>query len=884
MQYTTLKQYMPSLEKVEALKEEKLRLVDSAFLVIVWSYFVLSLFISLFKEVWKPDFLWAALPMLLSFYLGKRYLLRWQWRYFISILLAGFTILFLIQLKGAFYGHFVLFISLTALVFYENRRLLFVYAFLAGSYNVICYLLIGIWGYENVRFYFLDSNNFGLDLAIFGTLLGLTQLILCVVYADKLQKQTLENIKTTLYLDEQLHLDANISFADALSKGELDVAYEPVENDVIGHALLVLRSKMQDLIRQEHENQWRSEGIAKVSRILIEEERLQNLADAVLRFSVNYIEAQQGILFLTEKHRNGQEPLLRLASEYACMGKVPEQVRAGEGVVGEVLVSGEQIYIDKVPDSYANISSGLGVGRPRGIFLLPLKHKGDVVGVLEIASFKEINKEAQFFLQEVGQRIAATISTVRARELNESLLRESKISTEALQAQEEEMRQNLEELQTTQEELSRQFVEVEKAKKEAEAAKLMVEQQLLAIDSIAALVIFDIDGYIIDFNSKFEQIFGYSRDELIGASHAKLLSVSYAKSKEYLEFKRNLIKKKHYEGDTIRINKQGEELHLRTGYHAITDKQGKIERILSLSYDVSELYKQQAEMKDLLERLRIKQASFEEFNQVLDKSLIIIDLNSNGTVRYINQQFSEATGYAPEEAVGKPHSFYVPEDSRSQSAFTDLWANLHKGVFLARDAKRVKKNGEIIWLYALYVPMRNEVGEMEFIRCLCTDVTKLREESKMLKETLAQQEKLSEQFVEKEKEVESAYRTLENLLLSLKGVVFKVRNDEKGSVELVTQGVESLSGYKPEVFQSGKLSWHEIVHEAERKTSYRKDRERLIAAAQPNVGQEIFYRIVAKDKSVKKVREFVKPLYNEAGQLTHFEGFITEIENKSTEI
>jgi len=79
----------------------------------------------------------------------------------------------------------------------------------------------------------------------------------------------------------------------------------------------------------------------------------------------------------------------------------------------------------------------------------------NVLGLLEIATFKEFKSHEVDFIEQVAESIATTINTVKINEQTSILLRESEDKANELAQQEEEMRQNMEELEATQEEVQR---------------------------------------------------------------------------------------------------------------------------------------------------------------------------------------------------------------------------------------------------------------------------------------------------------------------------------------------------------------------------------------------------------------------------------------------
>ena len=134
------------------------------------------------------------------------------------------------------------------------------------------------------------------------------------------------------------------------------------------------------------------------------------------------------------------------------------RVLLGEGLVGACALEKETIILTEIPEEYISISSGLGEANPNCILLVPLKQDDKVVGVFEVASFKVFEQYEIEFIEKVAESIAATVITVKINEKTRYLLEQSQQQAE-MQAQEEEMRQNMEEL-ITQEEMARKEKEM----------------------------------------------------------------------------------------------------------------------------------------------------------------------------------------------------------------------------------------------------------------------------------------------------------------------------------------------------------------------------------------------------------------------------------------
>jgi methyl-accepting chemotaxis protein len=246
-------------------------------------------------------------------------------------------------------------------------------------------------------------------------------------------------------------------FAKQIGEGNLAVTFSALsEKDVLGHALITMRSNLVKIKEEDQQREWTTNGLAKIGEIL-----RSNYADAselydnVIRFIVKYTNSNQGGMFLFNE--DSKESSLNLVACYAYERKkfLAKRVAVGEGLVGQCFLEQDIIYMTSVPKSYVAITSGLGEATPSSVILLPLKVNESIVGVLELASLKSYETHEQKLLQKFAESIASTISTVRMNERTKQLLEQSQQQAEEMKASEEELRQNMEELSATQEEMAR---------------------------------------------------------------------------------------------------------------------------------------------------------------------------------------------------------------------------------------------------------------------------------------------------------------------------------------------------------------------------------------------------------------------------------------------
>jgi GAF domain len=262
------------------------------------------------------------------------------------------------------------------------------------------------------------------------------------------------------------------AFADEVGTGNFNSEISVFNNEgALGIALDGMRKSLSKVADEDNKRNWATNGIAVIGEILrSDHKQLATLYNQVINFSVTYLKANQGGLFLLNEE-NEYDKYLELVSCYAYDKKkyVEKRVDINEGLLGQCYQENDIIYMTDVPDKYTTITSGLGMATPSCIILSPLKVNDDINGVLEIASFTPFEPHQIEFIKRLSENIASVITSVRINERTSRLLAQTQLQSEEMRAQEEEMRQNLEELQATQEEFYRKeqdyINEIQKLKK-----------------------------------------------------------------------------------------------------------------------------------------------------------------------------------------------------------------------------------------------------------------------------------------------------------------------------------------------------------------------------------------------------------------------------------
>jgi methyl-accepting chemotaxis protein len=257
-----------------------------------------------------------------------------------------------------------------------------------------------------------------------------------------------------------------LSDKDELGKAFLDMK----EN------LLQANQQAEKLREQEQVQNWATTGVAKFGEILrAQTDNNKELAYNIIKGFIEYLKANQGGIFIVNEE--GQSPLLELMATYAYGRRKfkEEKIPFGVGLIGTCAIEGQSIYMTNIPNDYIRIESYLGEANPKALLLVPLRLDNKIFGVIEIASFNEFKDYEIKFVESLAETIASTISTAKINAKTAELLERSRLQSETMLAQEEEMRQNLEELQSTQEEAARRekllVEELEETKRELQYIK-----------------------------------------------------------------------------------------------------------------------------------------------------------------------------------------------------------------------------------------------------------------------------------------------------------------------------------------------------------------------------------------------------------------------------
>ena len=216
------------------------------------------------------------------------------------------------------------------------------------------------------------------------------------------------------------------------------------------------------------------------------------------------------------------------------------------------------------------------------------------------------------------------------------------------------------------------------------------------------------DGTFKDINPAWLNTLGYERNEVIGKNYKDFL---HPRSKEHFETNFPIFKEKgcvhdvqfkirHKNGHYIDISFEG-----CIGYYP----DGSFRQTYCVFQDITKRITAEQEVKKLT-------------RAVTQSPSIIVIADTDGNIEYANPKFSELTGYAANEVVGK-NPRILKSGEQNKKIYEKLWKTITSGKEWKGEFHNKKKNGELFWEAANISPLFDSKGVITNFIKVSKDIT-----------------------------------------------------------------------------------------------------------------------------------------------------------------
>ena len=378
-------------------------------------------------------------------------------------------------------------------------------------------------------------------------------------------------------------------FVNHLVKDNYEIKFKDNnKQNILELSLIKLRNKLKENIKlnktrqeEEHLRQWFADGQAKFNDILRESSSgMKTLAEASLTNLVKFFNAAQGGFFILNDEE--QPPCLELTSAFAYdrIKALTKTINLGDGLVGMCALEKNTIWLNNVPEGYMEIESGLGESPPTNILIIPVKTDENLLGVIEIASFNEFNKNEVQFIENIAEDIASTLETTKISDRTSELLEESQKKSDELAMRDSEMSDKIAELRV--------------AQKETRKSETEMSSLITAVDKVLFKLELSLTGRIITSNSLFLNKINFRLDELKTKSIFDLTDKLDKNEKD--DILKNIKNNESVQKNLTLVSKQDSKIKISSLFSAIKNEAGIIVRILFLGANIS--YREELERKN----------------------------------------------------------------------------------------------------------------------------------------------------------------------------------------------------------------------------------------------------------------------------------------------
>ncbi len=225
--------------------------------------------------------------------------------------------------------------------------------------------------------------------------------------------------------------------------------------------------------------------------------------------------------------------------------------------------------------------------------------------------------------------------------------------------------------------------------------------------SPVSVVITDVKGIIEYVNPKFEEVSGYSAEEVIGGRPSVLKS-GEMDSEEYGRMWQTILSGREWKGVFHNRRKDGTLYWESALISPVRNENGEITHFIGVKEDITELKRYQ-------ESLRMSATVFDATSE----GIILTD--ADGCIRTVNPAFTRITGYEAEEVLGKPATIFSPEDSSEVAV--KVWEELASHDNWSGEVTSYRKDGSWFHQWVSVTTLHDEGGACSGYVIIISDIT-----------------------------------------------------------------------------------------------------------------------------------------------------------------
>ena len=270
--------------------------------------------------------------------------------------------------------------------------------------------------------------------------------------------------------------------ATAVTKGDLTRSIQVEARGEVAELKDNLNTMIDNLrltTDRNTEQDWLKTNLARFTGMLQGQRDLSTVGRMLLSELAPLVNAQQGVIYQmgSEAPASGQGTLVLLSTFADTPEGYVQEVRIGEGLVGQCAAGKRRMLISELPKKTTSIRSGLFKAPPKNVIVLPVLFEDRVKAVIELASLGAFTASHLAFLEQLTASIGIVLNSIEATMQTEGLLKQSQQLATELQTGQKELQQTNEQLALKAQQLAEQNTEVERKNQEIEQARRALEEK-----------------------------------------------------------------------------------------------------------------------------------------------------------------------------------------------------------------------------------------------------------------------------------------------------------------------------------------------------------------------------------------------------------------------
>lgn len=237
----------------------------------------------------------------------------------------------------------------------------------------------------------------------------------------------------------------------------------------------------------------------------------------------------------------------------------------------------------------------------------------------------------------------------------------------------------------------------------------------------------------------------------------------------------------------------------------------------------------------------------------LDEAVLAVD--ASGQVLFANRSWFHLTGHRSRHRLPRLLDHIHPADRDGWNALRQQLDQADRAAITPHWLRVVQADGELRWCELRGQPLRAGAAWPASLS-LC-DITPQ---------------------VRREQLRSASHRSLTQLVNGLPAMLYRARNNRRWTMEYVSEGCQSLTGYPAEaLLNQTHLSYGEVIHPADAEAVW----QQVQAALSDRLDFELRYRIRHADGTLRTVSEKGHGVYADNGEVLGVEGVILALSRVS---